>query len=440
MKFKLLAPLVGLVLAGSTARPGIAEVPSLTLDEVLIQAMTRPQAVAAEQQAIAAAELARAEKRRASWPAIEIVSGVEQQAQDFRFTTPLGEFTLGDRTSSFANFTLVQPLLDPAHRFHAVPAAAQEAGAARAQAERAQQQLAVEAANRFVSVLEIDARLAATTTYIASLEARLSESQTRVAAGRALEADTLKVQLELDAALLDRTTLVLLRDLTIRDLGLSVGQEGVVEPRFDGQFDRGLVVTPEELIAQAVARRGDLAALAATAEALKQRAAAVRGERWPRLEANANWLLSDGAALRPDELLSAGLRVSWRPLAAGTRKPQAAALLAQATAVLAQHRDLQREIELAVRTAWAKLVRARATVSVRQSGIGLASETLRVERERHASGRATTNDLLVAEAQLRQERTEHALAQFAVLRAWIELGSAVGDLELLRTPNPEETP
>jgi outer membrane protein TolC len=63
---------------------------------------------------------------------------------------------------------------------------------------------------------------------------------------------------------------------------------------------------------------------------------------------------------------------------------------------------------------------------VRARGVELAAETLRVERERHAAGRSTTNDLLEAEAKLRRQPTALDLARFEVLRSWVRFDLARG--------------
>ncbi|NOZ95363.1 MAG: TolC family protein, partial [Acidobacteria bacterium] len=79
-----------------------------------------------------------------------------------------------------------------------------------------------------------------------------------------------------------------------------------------------------------------------------------------------------------------------------------------------------------VRAALAAIVTARGALRVGERGVEQARETLRVERERHASGRATTNDLLEAEARLRDKRTQRDLARLAITRAWLELWLATG--------------
>ncbi|MCB9378308.1 MAG: TolC family protein, partial [Holophagales bacterium] len=79
---------------------------------------------------------------------------------------------------------------------------------------------------------------------------------------------------------------------------------------------------------------------------------------------------------------------------------------------------------------------AREAVDVSARGVEQASETLRVERERNAAGRVTTNDLIQAEAELRDQKTRLEVAKLEVVRAWLRLWLAVGDGDLERLLAP----
>jgi hypothetical protein len=66
-------------------------------------------------------------------------------------------------------------------------------------------------------------------------------------------------------------------------------------------------------------------------------------------------------------------------------------------------------------------------VTVGERGVEQATETLRVERERHEAGRATTNDLPEAEPALRNRRTIRDVAKLEVVRAWVRLWLVMGE-------------
>ena len=125
-----------------------------------------------------------------------------------------------------------------------------------------------------------------------------------------------------------------------------------------------------------------------------------------------------------------GNHTGRNPFAAGTRAPRAAAIKAERNAQLAELTEARRGVEVEVKRAVATLVTAREAVDVSTRGVEQASETARVERERNTAGRATTNDLLDAEAELRDQRTRLEVAKLEVVRAWLRLWLAVGDGQL----------
>lgn len=398
----------------------------LTLEEVVERALNRPQGQAAEFRVIAAEQRAVTAWRASHLPAVGVALDVTRRDRDYDFRTPLGDFVLGDRTSDSAAVEIVQPLFEPASWLHGVDAARTEAAAQADDARRMHQGLAAAAAEAFFQVLAVDTRLAATDSFIESLAARLAETEERVKLGRTLEADALKVQLDLDSARLDRERQLAQRHLAVLELGRTVGHSGPVEPRFEGPWDRDADPEEDALITAALAARPDVKALMERAVAFDLRARAVRAERLPRLEARATWTTSSGDPFRPEELIQGALALTWNPFAAGTRAPRRATYEAERDALRAELTELEHAVAQQVRSALLDLGIARSAAIVRERGVELAGETLRVERERHTAGRATTNDLLTSEAALRQQRTVSGLARIDILRAWAQLDLAVG--------------
>lgn len=413
------------VLLALFARSAMAQ--GLTLGEAMARAAARPLAVAAERRSAAASEAAAAARRAALWPSVGMSVDATARDRDYNFDTPLGGFTLGERESVAGALELRQPVLDPAPRLYGAPAARTEAEAAASAALRTRRELAAEAAQRYVRVLAIDARSRSTEAFVESLRARLHETEERVKAGRTLEADALKVRLDLESAELELLELERDRRVALVDLGRAVGEDGPVEPAFDGGYDRGGGVDVGESLTAALEQRADLRAASLRLEALGLRARAVGAERLPRLTAVARYQQSSGDPFRPEELVEGILQVSWNPFAAGTRAPRRAALEAQRGAAVAELEELRRGVRSEIEAAVARLQTARDAVEVRRRGVELATETLRVEQERHSAGRATTNDLLDAEAALRRQRTLSELARLDVLLAWVGIDLAVGE-------------
>jgi outer membrane protein TolC len=309
-------------------------------------------------------------------------------------------------------------------------AARADAEAARLAAGRTRQELAAEAADAYLEVLAVDARRRATAAYVRSLAQSLDETRARVEAGRALEADALKIEQALERAELELLGLDEAREVAVAALARAVGSDDPVEPGPAPDWLRRPVPSADDAVARALEARLDLEALDTTAEALEQRRAAVRAEAIPRLDARAAWVWTSGSPYAEDRWVEGSVVLSWVPFAAGTRGPRAAAAAAERDAVEHRAAEARRGAAVEVRSALAALATARKGVGVGERGIEQATETLRVERERHAAGRVTTNNLLEAEAGLRSQRTLFELARLEVVRAWVDLWLAMGEDDL----------
>jgi outer membrane protein TolC len=412
----------GPLLAGE-AGPG--ETQYLTLDESMARARRRPAGQAWQARAEAADQVAVAERRAALLPVVGASVSLSDRDRDLILATPIGELPFGESRQRSAGVEVVQPLLVPSRLLWSAPASRSEAEAVHAQADHGLRQLAASAAAAHLDVLALDARIDATRAHVGNLGARLAEVEEMVAAGRALPADALKLRLALEQAEQDLLSLRLHRAPALAALALAVGSSGPVEPLPVPELGRA-VPDEAEAIAAALACRHDLAALRAALTALEQRRGAVRAELLPRLDARATWSWSDGSPYTEDSWIEGAVTLTWTPFAAGTRGPRAAALGAEQRARQAELEELRRSIEIEVRTAIADLTAARAAGQVAEQGVAYAAETLRVERERHLAGRATTNDLLEAEVRLHERRTTRDLARLEVVSARVRLWFATG--------------
>ncbi len=90
--------------------------------------------------------------------------------------------------------------------------------------------------------------------------------------------------------------------------------------------------------------------------------------------------------------------------------------------------ELRRSLRLEIYAVLGALETARGALAVGELAVEQSTEALRVERERYQAGRATANDLLVAEALLRDKWTERDVARLEVQRSWLRLRKAQGVL------------
>ncbi len=409
------------------AAPVTGRAATIDLVTAMTGGMDRDAARAVELQADAADQRARAERRMAYAPTVGVRFDVSDRDRELDLVTPLGSFPFGDARSENAAIELRQPILDPSRMLYANKAARAEARSARLSSERTRQQLAAGAADAYLEVLAIDARRAANLAFITSLEVSLDEMQARVDSGRALESDALKIRQALERAELEQIALDEGRAVATATLAQAIGADHAVEPAPAPDWTDRPTPAGDPTIERALANRTDLAALAAAGDALDRRRAAIRAEAIPRLEGRASWIWTSGSPYEQDQWIEGAVVFNWVPVASGTRAPRAASVAAERDAVKLEIGETRRTIAIEVRAALARLRSAREGVAVGVRGIEQATETLRVERERHAAGRITTNNLLEAEAALRSQRTLYELARLEVVRSWVGLWLATGE-------------
>jgi len=343
-----------------------------------------------------------------------------------RLETPIGDFRIGGGWGTSTAVAVVQPVVDVARARYGAGAARRAADAARIGTRRLEDELETAAVEAFLDVVAIDARLEATGAFIESLEARLAEAAAKVTEGRALAAEALKVRLVLERAEQDQLALGARREVAVLALGHAVGLDDGVEPVWDASVPAVADAAFGALVAEAVGRRADVAALDARLEAASLRRRSVAAEMYPTVDLTASWSRDSGNAFTATGRAAAMIGVTWTPFAAGTRAPRAAAAEQEILALRAERRELERAVAREIRAALAGLEIARGAVDVGERGVEQAGETLRVEQERFRAGRITTNELLEAESALRDERTRRDLARLDVVRAAARLELATG--------------
>ncbi len=396
------------------------------LEAVLAAAVERPALRAARAERDAAEADAQSIRRLTRLPTVDLNAGYWQTEPRRDLKTPFGPLPQGGAETWFLNGHARQPLFDPANSLYNAPAAALAAEASARQSDYTRQRLAAEAGQAFVDVLRLEARLKAARAFIESLEARSKQVRSLVDEGRALNADLLKINLRRDDAKLDAYRLRNRRAVATFNLGRAVGRDEPVEPAFDpGALPRSLDFN-EAVLAGAVRKRPDLAAISLQVDALGLQAKGVRAEGLPRLDAELDWRRLDPSPFTDRAILEARIAVSWRPFASGTRKTRAAAVRARQRAAADQLTELRRGAAIEIRQALADFDTAKQALAVRARDVIQARETLRVETARYLNGRATLNDVLEFEALLRERNTLRDLAELDILAAWIDYRLAAG--------------
>ena len=415
-----------LVLTGAgTVAAQDSSVRSVSLDDVLQESMLRASVEAARDQAEGTRQGAKGSLRQAVAPSIGGEASHNWRDRDFILQTPVGDIPFAGRSVQTYSARLFQPIVRVAD-IRRARADSLEADAAMNSAVRTREVAAESASDLYLDALNLEAQSVATEALIKSLESRRAQVQALVDVGRAIEADLLRIDLSLDNA--EQALVVFDQQGKVlrQALGQAIGSDEPVAPlpiAEDIDAYHSLVTTDE-----ALQRRKDLVAIEQQRTAAIKRRKAVWTELVPNIDGSVGYVWTDGSPL-VRQFFDTLLTLTWRPLEGGTRAARANAERARASALQHQLEETQRGLRVEVASARAAVEIAKGEFDVASRGIVDAEETVRVTGERFGTGNETINDLLIAEAQLRDRRARYQVAVNEIARANVRLAVALGALD-----------
>ena len=302
-------------------------------------------------------------------------------------------------------------------------AAAQEAGsAADIKLAVAESYLAVFRARRALAVAESNAE---------SLKGHRDDVQIMYDKQSVPQSDLLGGQVAFANALQQRLRTANLLHLATAAYNRWVGQPLDRAPDLDEPSSTPGAETGEpldQLVARALERRPELAALAAQQEKLEQSVRSEGAQGLPQIVLHAGYNHFDNQILDRENFASVGIGFQWRVFDSGQLKARTNALRSHARAVGEQLADLRSVVALQVETALFDREEAVARTHVAAATVGEAQEDVRVAKELYASGLGTSNQVLAAESLRVAAFTNRDDAVFDVLIAQFRLQRAVGDL------------
>jgi outer membrane protein len=183
-----------------------------------------------------------------------------------------------------------------------------------------------------------------------------------------------------------------------------------------------------ELVAQAQARRTELAAFDAQAEAYGQLARTERARTLPQVALSGGYQYLENQFLDDETVGMAGIGVQWALFDGGHSRRRAAALDRNRRATEEQRADVASQIELQVRQAYLGIEEARQRQAVTARAAEQADENLRIARERYTAGLGTQTQLLEAETLRVRALTNRDDATLDAGLAQLRLARAVGAL------------
>jgi outer membrane protein TolC len=184
----------------------------------------------------------------------------------------------------------------------------------------------------------------------------------------------------------------------------------------------------EALVEQALARRTELAALDARAEAYGELAKTERSRSLPQVALSGGYTYMENQFLDDEEVGMAGIGVQWALFDGGQSRKRAAAMERTKRATEQQRADAASLIELQVRQSFLGAQEARQRVDVTAHAAEQADENLRIARERYNAGLGTQTQLLEAETLRIQALKNRDDAVLDASLAQLRLARAVGAL------------
>jgi outer membrane protein TolC len=376
------------------------------------------------------------------WPRIDVIETVQRGNQPvFVFSSLLSQrrFTAADfaipalndpdpLTNTRTAIAIEQPIFDAGATRHGARAAALGRDLAVATRDADSQDLAFQAAQAFVRVLQLEATVRATDAAVMAAESDRQRARARREVGLATEADALIVEVHL-------------ADMHQRQIA-AAGDLAVARIQFADAV--GLPLTAPVALVRPVARPAPADEAALVRDALTSHPqlrqanlqlqladneqGTARAAWLPRVGLQGGWELN-GASLGSQQsswMFGAEVRMNvFRGFADKARIAEASHARLRAAA---EREHEERRIEVGVRAALARLAAAHAREDAGRAALTQALESQRVVRDRYDNGLATVTDVLrAAEAALDAE-SRAASAEMDVILQTVALDRAVGRL------------
>jgi outer membrane protein len=324
------------------------------------------------------------------------------------------------------NGTLTLPLDVNGELRHALAAA--QAGyrgeQARVWATTLDQQLAVVRA--YFELLENERLREVTETNVALDREQLANAQAKFQSGRLTKNELLVVQvaLQTDEEQLEQRALAIARARYALNQAIGADVSAPTEPA--DVVERPVVPSVENALRVAYADNPILHSLVEEQQRLDETVRSLAGSRFPRLSAGGAIDYTNSPILEPQDIGSGFVGFSWDLGTDGRREAEIAeAKIATERNRLEIERQL-RELEALVRSTRQAAAERLAALAAAETAVDQAQENLRIRQQQFDVGRASSEDVLDAQALLSGQRAIGASALYQAHVRLAELRSLMG--------------
>ncbi len=417
--------------AGAEAAPSPGA-PAYSLEMLAALALERNPALAADASEVKAAQASLRSARGERLPRVDAVGLVELFPRRERLLIFRHGFRGADNPFENAIGSYGLALTFPVYTSGRVQAridlADAQAAAAAARASSSREELLFNLASAYYSALRLKELAEAQEATVASLRESLRRGELQRQVGRLAPVDLLRLRARLAEAQSARARLASARARALE----VIGALAYLPPDEPFSLTGGLSAAPrpdiDTLRSGALERRPDLAVLRRQVAQRRAELAIAASRLGPSVTLKGTYRGVTGlesGITRDDASVLLEIRT---PLFDGGvlqgRKAQAQAELSRARLRL---RSAQRKALAELNQALADLAATEPRLIAAEEGLGQARESLRVEREKFAQGRGTSNDLLLAEEAVLKSRTNRTavLADSQIAAARVRLAAGL---------------
>lgn len=364
-------------------------------------------------------------------------NGSPAGAAPLKFDVPLNAYSL---TASLA-----VPISDYVFRLsQAYSAASHNEKAARLAAEAEAVQAGADAKITYFNWVRAKGGVIVAAEAVEQARAHVEDAKKAFNVGLASRADVLRIEAQLAAAqqahaeaqafeAVAGEQLRIVLDVT-SDRALEIGSDVMNAPATPPAD------TLQALQEQAMGQRAEIRALDETIYSLKQIESVAKAGYAPRLDAfaDATYANPNQRVFPPSQTWAGtwdvGVRLSWTLNDTFTTIGVAAEAKARVAGINEQKGALRDGLRLEVASAYADAIKASPTIDAADRGMVAAEESLRVRRELFRNGKATSSELVDAEAELTRARLRRLDAHVGQLVARARLDHATGRDAPARAP------
>jgi outer membrane protein len=295
---------------------------------------------------------------------------------------------------------------------------------ARVWATTLDQQLAVVRA--YFQLLENERLREVTETNVALDREQLANAQAKFQSGRLTKNELLVVQvaLQTDEEQLEQRALAIAQARYALNQAIGADVNAPTEPA--DVTERPAVPPVEQALRVAYADNPVLHSLVEEQQRLEETASSLVRSRFPRLFAGGAIDYSSSPIIEPQDIGSGFVGFSWDLGTDGRREAEIAeAKIAAERNRLEIERQL-RELEALVRSTRQAAAERLAALAAAETAVGQAEENLRIRKQQFDAGRASSEDVLDAQALLAEQRQIRAAALYQAHVRLAELRSLMG--------------